>query len=184
MKLVFERIQGSDHQLLKDLSILYTESFPVEERRDISELLKILNDPQMFFTAILIDKQCVGLLIYWRFEGFSYVEHFAIFQDQRGKGIGTKVLVWLQQQGEPVLLEVEIPYDPVSQRRVSFYNRCGFNSLPINYFQPPYRESESLLPMMLFSDRSDWQEEKLDRAIELFHDRVYHFRIKKDLPSF
>lgn len=177
MKLVFERIQESDHQLLKGLSILYAESFPPEERRDPADLLKILDDPQVFFIAILIDKQCVGLLIYWRFGGFSYVEHFAIFPDQRGKGIGTRVLGWLQQQGEPVLLEVEIPYDPVSQRRVCFYKRCGFNSLPINYFQPPYREGEKLLPMMLFSDRSDWQEKTLGKAIELFHDRVYQFRI-------
>ena len=176
MKLVFERIQEFGHPLLKDLFALYEGSFPPEERREPEKLLKFLDEPQMYFSALLLEEQCVGLLIYWRLEGFLYIEHFAVYPDRRGQGIGTSVLLKLQKLGDPILLEVEMPYDPLSQKRVSFYKRCGFNSLPINYFQPPYREGESLLPMMLFSDRSDWQEESLKRAIALFHFRVYQYQ--------
>ena len=176
MKLVFERIQEFGHPLLKDLFALYEGSFPPEERREQVALFRIFDDPQMFFTALLFEEQCVGLLVYWRFEAFLYIEHLAVFPDRRGQGIGTWALHLLQKMGDPVLLEVEIPYDPASQRRVTFYNRCGFNSLPISYFQPPYREGESILPMMLFSDKPDWQEESLKRAIALFHFRVYQYR--------
>lgn len=184
MNLVFERIQASEHFLLKDLTILYMESFPPEERRDPNALLDILDDPQMYFNALLLEKACVGLLIYWKFEGFIYVEHLAIAPGLRGRGIGSGVLQELRKFGDPVLLEVEIPYDDWSQRRVSFYNQCGFNALPINYFQPPYREGESLLPMMLFSNQIEWQKETLKRNIGIFHDRVYHYRIKGDQSSF
>ena len=181
MNLAFERILKADHRFLKELSTLYCDSFPKEERRDLPELWKMLDESQMYFTALLLAGKCVGLLVYWKFDGFLYVEHLAVSPDQRDKGIGSEVLKWTQMQGDPVLLEVEIPYDLLSLRRVSFYNRCGFYSLPINYFQPPYRVGESLLPMMLFSDRSDWQEVMLREAIELFHNRVYQYKSNRSV---
>jgi hypothetical protein len=107
------------------------------------------------------------------------VEHLAVRHDQRGKGIGSSILKKLQKKGDPILLEVEIPYDEVSSQRVLFYNRSGFNALPIDYFQPPYREGECLLPMMLFSDHPYWEQETLRRCIELFQYQVYNSRLKR-----
>ena len=178
MEIVFERIHKADFRFLKELSSLYVASFPPEERRELSALWEMLDEPQMSLTALLQANQFIGFLIYWKFEEFLYIEHLAISPKHQGKGIGTDVLRWIQNMDDCVLLEVEIPYDSASSRRVSFYNRCGFHSLPINYFQPPYREGESLLPMMLFSDRTDWQEESLNKAIELFHYQVYQYKSK------
>ncbi len=176
MDIAIERIQSASHPSLKDLLPLYLESFPREERRELNELLKMLNEPEMYFSAVTIESQAVGFVIFWKFAGFLYIEHLAIFLNQRGKGIGGKILRWLQKECSPILLEVEIPFDEGSTKRVAFYNRSGFSPMPVDYCQPPYREGESLLPMMLFSDRSEWDPDVLSRSIELFQHRVYNFR--------
>ena len=132
----------------------------------------------MFFSAILKDGQLAGLVVYWHFEGFHYIEHLVILPDRRGEGIGSATLIHLRKMGGPVILEVEIPHDDSSAKRVVFYNRAGFIALDILYLQPPYREGESPLPMMLFSNHPDWETETLRRCIELFHYQVYDYRLK------
>jgi ribosomal protein S18 acetylase RimI-like enzyme len=178
MKIELGRIQTADHKHLPELFALYLESFPREERRELNALLAMMDQKSMFFSEVLFESETAGMVVYWEFDDFLYIEHLAIISDQRGKGIGSSVLKELQGKGYPVLLEVEIPHDEESSQRVTFYNRSGFNALPVAYFQPPYREAESLLPMMLFSDYQDWETEKLRRCIELFHYRVYNFRHK------
>ncbi|MCL6100929.1 MAG: GNAT family N-acetyltransferase [Bacteroidetes bacterium] len=173
MNLIFERIQSAGHPTFEALFSLYLLSFPPEERRELDALIGMLKVPEMYFWAINTDSQLVGFVIYWKFEGFLYIEHLAVYEDQRRKGIGEETLRKLQKEENPILLEVEIPHDEASTKRVAFYKRAGFCSLPINYFQPPYREGESLLPMMLFSDRNEWDPGTLRRLIEVFHHRVY-----------
>ncbi len=175
MKVVFERIQSASKTYFGVLFQFYLESFPTEERRELKALVNLLSEPEMFFTAVLNDNKIVGMVVYWNFGGFLYIEHLALFPDQRRKGLGSVVLKMLRMLGRPILLECEMPYDEISTNRVSFYNKAGFSSLPIDYFQPPYREGESLLPMMLFSDQSVWNQEVLGNAIKLFHWEVYRF---------
>jgi ribosomal protein S18 acetylase RimI-like enzyme len=163
---------------MNDLIILYLESFPREERRDINSLISMLEEKRMFFSAILEDGQLAGLVVYWDFEGFHYIEHLAVMPGHRGKGIAGTVLKKLQGKGNPILLEVEIPHNEASAKRVDFYIRAGFMALDIPYLQPPYREGESPLPMMLFSDHPDWDTETLNRCIELFQYQVYYSRLK------
>ena len=140
MNLLFERIKSASHRHLQVLLPFYVETFPFEERRDTSSLLRMLNETDMFFSAILIDDLVVGLVIYWKFEKFLYIEHLAVFQSQRRKGIGEGVLRKLQEEANPILLEVEIPYDEAGTRRISFYQRSGFSALQVYYQQPPYRK--------------------------------------------
>lgn len=173
MNLLFERIRSASHRHLHGLLPFYAETFPLEERRDTSSLLRMLNEPDMFFSTILTDDLVVGLVVYWKFEKFIYLEHLAVLQFYRKKGIGAHVLQKLQEVGSPILLEVEIPYDEASTRRVAFYHRCGFSALPVYYQQPPYRPGESVVPMMLFSDLPDWDNELLDSSVEQFQHKVY-----------
>ncbi|MCK9413846.1 MAG: GNAT family N-acetyltransferase [Prolixibacteraceae bacterium] len=173
MDLQFERIQSGSHWHLQDLLDLYVESFPNEERRTTSELLRMLNVQEMYFTAVLVEEVVVGFVVYWKFGQFRYIEHLAIYPAHRRKGFGAGVLQHLQREGKPLLLEVEIPQDVLSTQRVGFYNRAGFNALPVYYHQPPYRKGESLVPMLLFSDRTDWDDELLKVSTEQFQEKVY-----------
>jgi len=152
---------------------LYLESFPPEERRSSAELLRMLNVSEMFFSALIEEDQFIGLVVYWKFDRFHYLEHIALLPEQRRNGFGLGVLKKLQKEGKPILLEVEIPYDTESTGRITFYNRSGFSALPVYYHQPPYRKGEEVVPMMLFSDKTDWDAEELDQSIRLFHRKVY-----------
>ncbi|MEI7828164.1 MAG: GNAT family N-acetyltransferase [Prolixibacteraceae bacterium] len=173
MNLFLERIQSGSHKNLKCLLDLYVIAFPPEERRNTSDLTRMLNNPDMYFSAILVDEVVVGFVVFWKFNGFLYIEHLAIYPCHRKKGIGRVVLKQLQKEGNPILLEVEIPFDEASNLRVNFYQGSGFSSLPVYYNQPPYRKGESLVPMFLFSDKSDWEAEILRSSIDFFQDRVY-----------
>ncbi len=174
MDLQFERIQSGSHRHLQDLLGLYLESFPNEERRTTSDLLRMLNVQEMYFTAVMVGEVVVGFVVYWKFSQFRYIEHLAIYPEYRRKGFGAAVLQHLQREGKPLLLEVEIPQDVLSTQRVDFYSRAGFNALPVYYHQPPYRKGESLVPMLLFSDRTDWDAELLKVSTEQFQERVYY----------
>ncbi len=176
MNLVFDRIWSADHPCFAILIALYEQAFPVVERRDLPALIEKLSDQRMYFSAVLLDASIVGLIVYWQFEGFLYVEHLALFPEQHRKGIGSEVLKMVQKMGCPVLLEVEIPYDAISSNRVKFYNKSGFQALNIPYFQPPYRVGESLLPMTLFSDQVNWEMEELLNSIQIFQMEVYQYQ--------
>ena len=47
------------------------------------------------------------------------------------------------------MLEVELPQDEMSRRRIGFYERCGFELCHLPYLQPPYRPGDTPLPMHL-----------------------------------
>ena len=173
-----ERIQTADHQFFHELFNLYVDSFPREERRELNSLKAMLSEKSMYFCAVPGGNELAGLVVYWEFEDFLYLEHLAVKPLHRGKGIAGAVLNKLRGKGNPILLEVEIPHDDASVKRVGFYNRSGFKAMNIPYLQPPYREGESPLPMMLFSDHPNWETETLNRCIDLFQYQVYLSRLE------
>ena len=83
------------------LRLLYEQSFPPEERRDWCALP--VDTPAFKLWAIVdddIDEEPVevGLVTVWEFDGFSYVEHFAVQPGLRGAGVGSWVLSQLREQ--------------------------------------------------------------------------------------
>ena len=51
---------------------------------------------------------------------------------------------------KPIILEVEVPLDEMSKRRIGFYERLGFILRnDIFYFQPPYEEGMNGLELKL-----------------------------------
>ena len=74
----------------------------------------------------LIDRY-VGFITGWLFDGYTYVEHFAIDPAASNGGIGAEAMKqFLVFCGTPVVLEVEMPTDEMSKRRIGFYERLGF----------------------------------------------------------
>lgn len=169
-----ERIQTPGQRYFADLLELYLGAFPEEERRDSSSLADILGVAAMYFSAVIAGDELSGMVVYWKFDRYLYIEHLAVMPEKRCKGIGRHVLQILQNEGNPVLLEVEIPFDGESRERTRFYTGCGFIPLDVDYVQPPYRKGEKLLPMLLYSDKSDWNHEILNECIHEFQSQVYN----------
>lgn len=124
-------------QLLK----LYVEAFPPEERRPLEQMPP---DDEAFELYAIADD---GLLTAWKFDGYTYVEHFAVYPDKRDNGVGTKALAALSG---PVILEVEPPESgEAARRRIAFYERNGFRQIDYDYMQPAYSPGLPTIPMKL-----------------------------------
>ncbi|MDL2221541.1 GNAT family N-acetyltransferase [Parabacteroides sp. OttesenSCG-928-N08] len=124
----------------------YVDSFPADERRDFSLVCDLLRENASFrMYVLLVEEQYVGFITTWQFDAFDYWEHFAIDASARNKGLGGRALTaFLKESPRPVVLEVELPLDEMSRRRIGFYERLGFRLDDHEYIQPPYPGGSSL----------------------------------------
>lgn len=147
------KIETLENPLLERIEPTYLASFPVSERRDF-ELLKqlMINESRFLVTALLKDGVYVGFITSWQFNEFCYIEHFAVDESARNGGIGGKALQqFLMSLDVPVVLEVELPVEELSRRRVGFYERLGFKLDTNPYRQPPYSLGGEWLDLRLMT---------------------------------
>lgn len=174
-----ESLHGdSDRPKLEEI---YMTSFPADERREWALVERLADDPSSPMTMLKItdgEGRAAGLLTIWRFEGLSYIEHFAVDSGRRGSGLGSKVLsrVVKAEMPVPIVIEVEPPgdpaYGPMAARRVDFYRRHGFTAFEdFDYVQPPYAPGLKEVVLMLMATRDDVDP---GRAASLIHRHVYN----------
>lgn len=156
MAVVFEKLKMEDYP--KFLS-LYNESFPFNEKRifedekHLDNFIKMKGGKFNAFSAVDGDLY-LGFLSYWTFEGYTYIEHFAIAPDQRGKNLGRMMLNHLFKEVSPnVLVEVEPSETEEAQKRIQFYEKNGFKiRKEFNYTQPSYGgKGQTAVPMLLMT---------------------------------
>lgn len=120
---------------------IYKQSFPIDEQRPVEDIARLIsNDTRYTLYAIVEDKSTLlGLLTTWTFSEFAYIEHFALSPDLRSRGYGTQAIAtFIELIHKPIILEVEPPVDPITLRRVHFYERNGLTLYDYPYIQPPY----------------------------------------------
>ena len=145
----------TDHALYLFVEKLLHSAFPSDERRD-DEQQRAYTDGNDHFHCLLIRdiEEPIGLLTYWDFKDFVYIEHFAIHKELRNKGYGKQAMqTFLKGMSLPVVLEVEMPLikGDITHRRIAFYRRQGFSLRRMPYKQPPYRKGDGWLPMKIMS---------------------------------
>lgn len=88
------------------------------------------------------DKETLAAFIgVWDFDGYIYIEHFAVNPLLRGQGLGTELLKeFIDKTEKIVLLEIDPLVDEVSRARLRFYERCGFYVNTFEHQHPPYRK--------------------------------------------
>ena len=137
-----------------DFDGLYDEmehAFPHEERRDREAARAVLADERYSLCHVTRDGERVGLLGYWSLDGFTFLEHLAIFPQHRNKGIGKNVIELAKKHLSPFLLECEPPETEIAARRLAFYRRCDLLQNDHPYIQPSYHENEAGVPLILMS---------------------------------
>ena len=168
-------LRRADDPLLDQVEKTYTGSFPEEERRDFALVRELVEaDPRFELYVLSRDGKYVGFLTGWQFDGFVYAEHFAIDPSARNGGIGAKAMrLFLALHDDPVVLEVELPEDEMSRRRIGFYERLGFTLDHHVYFQPPYRAGEKGLEMRLMAHGALDLDRSFDKVKAIIHRNVY-----------
>ena len=124
----FHTLRSTDDQHWSSFVDTYSTSFPLDEQRPTASIAALLTSEERFTAMVLLDKDnnFVGILTTWTFDTFIYIEHFALHPALRSQGNGSIALqVFIQRNTLPIILEVEPPTDTLTQRRVSFYERCG-----------------------------------------------------------
>ena len=131
---------------------LYEEAFPVMERRELSLQLQILKNPIYHAELFFSEGELLGFLFWWHLGSVRFVEHLAVAESFRGKGIGREMLEWfLQESADLHLLEVEPPLDETGRQRIRFYERIGFRMNAFSYRQLPMRMNGQSVELLLMS---------------------------------
>lgn len=128
-------------------------SFPKDERRDLEEQFDEFQKPR--FRSLVYEENdgIAGFMNYWQLDGFVYLEHFAVAKEQRGRGLGSRLMEKLCDIVRcPVILEVEPPESSeAASRRIEFYKRLSFCLNEYEYYQPPYHKGEEPVRLLIMS---------------------------------
>ena len=144
-------------------------SFSDDEYRPYDEQLALLEEPEY-----RIYYMPAGFLAVWEFESFIYIEHFAVDPSLRNSGTGSAMLQELvKQYQKPICLEVELPEDELTRRRIGFYERNGFVFNEYPYIQPPISKGKSPVPLRIMTYKSEITREEFQKMKEILYRRVY-----------
>lgn len=170
------RITDPADEVFLKLVEVYTEAFPMEERRDISQLEDLLRtETAMYFNAVECDGELAGLFVYWDFGTFFYLEHLAVFAHMRNKKIGQQILDWVKEHLQGIrLLEVEPADTEIAQRRIQYYQRNGYSIIDKSYCQPSYRPEGEEFPLWIMGNQTGQAEEILRQQLQTIKERVYY----------
>lgn len=171
--ITFVKMEMNDPMLDQILST-YESSFPENERRDFSLVRKLIaEEPEFSVYALINENIYIGFITIWKFDTFSYVEHFAIESTARNGGFGAKVMQQFLETADTVVLEVETPSDELARRRIGFYERFGFVLAPQTYFQPPYQDGGNKVEMKLMSYGNINLNDSFDEVCKTLYKYVY-----------
>ena len=168
-----KRIKETNSEEYHIIEKLLISSFPIDEYRSIEMQRKNVENNNIFYMNIIYQSERpIGLISYWLFDKFIYIEHFAIISTIRNMGYGTKTINLLKGKQKSIVLEVEIPTNKLRQNRIEFYQRCGFTLCTKDYTQPAYRSDSKELPMFLMSYGIDINK-NFDSIKNAIHREVY-----------
>lgn len=112
---------------------LYETAFPDGEQIPWDDLMRLVGEMPLDFTAYYDDEEFIGFTIVYPRKAFNWYWYFAVCEELRGKGYGQKILSQLIEhyKGQASVLDMESPTQVCDnqnqrKRRHNFYLRNGF----------------------------------------------------------
>lgn len=143
---------------------LFQKAFIPAELRPYKKMKPLFEQNQLIIYGYKDKQKLVATLLVWELENCIFWENFAVDESLRGQGIGSRVLeeVKAMYQDKTIILEVETPFDEMSQRRIGFYQRHEFMLNPYSYIQPTLDVNPTNVKLQLMSypyiiDESQYQ---------------------------
>ncbi len=74
----------------------------------------------------------IGFMLHWDFGHSVYLEHFAVSRNERNNGAGGRMLDSFIERNasKRIILDIDMPVDDISKRRLGFYQRHGLVDNP------------------------------------------------------
>lgn len=168
-------VRKLQREKLDDVYRLFEDSFVPAELRPYQAFKDLFEQGSFDLYGYEKDSQLLGAMIVWEFETFAYIENFAVNQQLRGQGTGSKMLDDIENMMEkPLVLEVEVPYDDMSHRRVVFYQRNQFLYSDYGYIQPALRENVPDVQLQLMSYPKIMTAEEFEKMKKQIFQKVYN----------
>lgn len=152
------------------------DSFPSSEMRTYDGQKSLLNNDFYHINVQTDDKDAVmGFLAYWDLSNCVFIEHLAVDENSRGKGIGGKLVDQIfKESKKAIFFEVEPPVDEISRRRVKFYEKKGAHLNGFYYEQPALRENEKAQHLMIMSYPNPIDGDSFNKYKEEIYKHVYN----------
>lgn len=150
-------------------------SFTPDELKTYPRLLSDFIFGSMKIFALGDEDSLFAVLTLWEFKDFAFVENFAVREDLRNSGLGTKLIedVIAHFPHKNILLEVEVPETDIQKRRVKFYEAKGFTLSSVTYIQPQLRDTPSDVKLSLMFTGDSLENKQLLNFKEQVFERVY-----------
>ena len=120
-------------QIRKDVQKLYVSAFPREERPPVNMFFNTVKLPNDDLFGFYENETFIGFANVILYKDICYLFFFAITQENRSKGYGTKILQILKEMYKDKVLtlcyeEIDGKYKDIElrKRRKNFYYRNGF----------------------------------------------------------
>ena len=167
---MLQRINETD---FPEIYRIMQASFSDDEYRPYDEQLALFEEPEY-----RIYYMPAGFLAVWEFESFIYIEHFAVDPALRNSGTGSAMLQELvKQYQKPICLEVELPEDELTRRRIGFYERNGFVFNEYPYIQPPISTGKSPVPLRIMTYGEAITRETFEAMKNVLYRSVYKYGV-------
>lgn len=112
---------------------LYQTAFPVGEQIPWDDLIRLVEEMPLDFTAYYEDEEFIGFTIVYPRMMYNWYWYFAVREELRGKGYGQQILTQLieRYKNRTCVLDIESPTQVCEnidqrKRRHDFYIRNGF----------------------------------------------------------
>ena len=112
---------------------LYEAAFPEGEQIPWNDLMRLVDEMPLDFTAYYDGEEFIGFTIVYPRKSFNWYWYFAVREELRGKGYGQQILTQLIEhyKGQTSVLDMESPTQVCEntnqrKRRHDFYLRSGF----------------------------------------------------------
>lgn len=135
----FIRIEREDSEKWNKVWSLYEESFPVAERRKLEDHLRAYYNPLFHPLSAWENEELLGIVFYWEWNNYRYIEYLAVSPLLRGKGYGNQMIKHIKDSEHTIILEIDPLINELSVRRLQFYERAGFTLTPYRFMHLPYR---------------------------------------------
>ncbi len=147
----FLQISQSDKVRWEKVWELYEQSFPIAERRKIGDHIRACNDPQFFPLSAWEGNTLIGILFFWEWDSYRYLEYLAVNPELQGQGYGSQLLSYLRDTEHTIILEIDPLSNEMSVRRLQFYERAGFTLTPYRFMHLPYRLEAQSIELLILS---------------------------------
>lgn len=171
---VYSASDPMDAEKQNRLLSLMNSAFPDTERRTDKGQRMLFSHPLYRVHTLEEDGKILAFMAAWALPGLTFFEHFAVDPSLRNQGVGGRFLDELLSRAEkPAVLEVELPEEELSRRRVGFYRRHGMHLNERDYAQLPLRPGDSSTPMFLMSWPDMLSDEEFVRIRKEIYRHVY-----------